>query len=137
MNTDTGEKLHRGSCHCGNVQFEVSVNALHGSRCNCRICTKLGVLSANVKPSAFRLLTDESKLASYSRFPEIANRYFCSNCHTLCFGKGDIPEVGGAFVSVNLNTLDDIDPAQVAVVYWDGRHDNWQAGPRAEPWPIN
>lgn len=39
-------------------------------------------------------------------------------------------------MSVNLNTLDGLDPADVEVVYWDGRHNNWQAGPRPAPWPI-
>jgi len=39
-------------------------------------------------------------------------------------------------VSVNLNTLDDVDPRDVKVIYWDGRHDNWQAGPRDIAWPI-
>jgi hypothetical protein len=37
---------------------------------------------------------------------------------------------------VTLNCLDGVDPNAVAVQYWDGRHDNWAAGPRATPWPI-
>ncbi len=44
--------------------------------------------------------------------------------------------LGGDFVSVNVNTLDDHDPSTTAVTYWDGRHDNWQAGARPTPWPI-
>jgi len=46
-------------------------------------------------------------------------------------------EVGGDYVSVNLNCLDDIDPSALAIVHWDGRHNNWQAGPRPTPWPIS
>jgi hypothetical protein len=37
---------------------------------------------------------------------------------------------------VNLNTLDGVELAELELVYWDGRHDNWQAGPRDTPWPI-
>ena len=44
--------------------------------------------------------------------------------------------LGGDFVSVNLNCLDSFDPATVKTIYWDGRHDNWQAGPRDQPWPV-
>ena len=39
-------------------------------------------------------------------------------------------------VALNLDTLDDIDPADVKVEHWDRRHDNWQAGMRERPWPI-
>ena len=37
---------------------------------------------------------------------------------------------------MSFQTLDDIDLRDVSVMYWDGRHDNGQAGPRSEPWPI-
>jgi hypothetical protein len=37
---------------------------------------------------------------------------------------------------VSFNALDDIDPSDVKTVFWDGRHDNWQAGSRDTPWPI-
>jgi hypothetical protein len=40
-------------------------------------------------------------------------------------------------VSVNVNCLDDVDPWQLSITYWDGRHDNWEAGPRPAPWPIS
>jgi hypothetical protein len=40
-------------------------------------------------------------------------------------------------VALNLNAFDDIDPAEVNVGYWDGRHNNWQAGMREKPWPIS
>ena len=127
---------HAGGCMCGDVRYEVTVDPSGGSSCNCTICTKLGALGAVVKPDAFRLLSDDSKLASFSRAPEIANRFFCARCHVFCFGKGHLAELGGDFVSVNLNTLDDFDPSLARIVHWDGRHDNWHAGPRPTPWPV-
>ena len=130
-------KKHQGSCHCGDVRYEVTLDASQGSRCNCTICTKLGTTGALVKPAAFTLLSDESKLAMYSRHPEIARRYYCARCHVQCFGKGHLEQLGGDFVSVNLNTLDDWDVATSTTIgYWDGRHENWQGGLRATPWPI-
>ena len=127
---------HRGSCHCGAVRFEVDLD-LGGkaTRCNCTICTKVGSTGASVKPAAFRLLTPESALATYAMSP-VATRYFCPKCGIHCFSRGDIPELGGAFVGINVNTLDDVDVGQLEIGYWDGRHDNWHAGMRAQPWPI-
>jgi hypothetical protein len=44
--------------------------------------------------------------------------------------------MGGDYVSVNLNALDDVDTSAMSMIYWDGRHNNWHAGPRPMPWPI-
>ena len=27
--------------------------------------------------------------------------------------------------------------AAASVIYWDGRHNNWEAGPRPTPWPVS
>jgi hypothetical protein len=32
--------------------------------------------------------------------------------------------------------LDDVELIDLPVQHWDGRHDNWQAGARPKPWPI-
>ena len=125
-----------GGCHCGDVRYEVVVDTRAASGCNCTLCMKLGVLGAIVKPNAFKLLSDEAKLASYSRVPELGTRFFCALCHVHCFSKGHLDQLGGDFVSINLNTVDDFDPSQATIFYWDGRHDNWQAGSRPTPWPV-
>ena len=130
-------RTHRGSCHCGDNKFEVVVDATAGTQCNCTICTKLATTGALVKPAAFKLLTDPAKLSAYSRMPEIANRYFCARCHVLVYGAGNIPEIGGEFVSIPLNALDDIDLLDVEVTHWDGRHDNWQAGAAPRRYPTS
>jgi hypothetical protein len=133
--TNTNQpKTHRGSCLCRAVTYEAVVDATAGTRCNCTFCTKLNPLGANIKPDAFKLLTGQDKLGRYGA--EMAGRFFCTSCGVYVYGAGDIPEIGGAFVSVNFQTLDDIDLRDVSVMYWDGRHDNWQAGLRSEPWPI-
>jgi hypothetical protein len=47
----------KGSCHCGNTQFEVS-EAPHGvTRCTCSLCAKRGALWAYYTPAQFRLTT--------------------------------------------------------------------------------
>src|SRR6188474_2895179 len=127
---------HHGSCFCGDVQFEVELDPSKGSRCNCTMCTKLSPVGSIVKPADFTLLSPEADLASFTRNPEIGRRFFCARCHVYCFSKGHLDVLGGDFVSVNLNCLDGFDASKVELVYWDGRHDNWQAGPRPTPWPV-
>jgi hypothetical protein len=130
-------KKHNGTCHCGAVQFEVELDAdSSAGRCNCSVCTKVGAPNQLVKPIAFRLLEGAAQLTPYIWGGKISTRYFCKRCGVHCYGAGHLPEVGGDFVSINLNTLDDIDPSQLTIQYWDGRNNNWEAGPRATPYPI-
>lgn len=128
---------HQGGCHCGAVRFEVTLEPnFKGSRCNCSICAKTAITSTIVKPDAFRLIAGGAELASYVWGGQVSTRYFCKRCGIHCYSPGYLEQIGGDFVSVNLNCLDDVDPNELEIVYWDGRHDNWMAGPRSSPWPI-
>lgn len=130
-------RKHAGSCHCGAIRFEAEIDPGHGGKCNCSICVKVSQCSVIVKPSALEILTDESTFGVYAWGPQISRRYFCKTCGIHCYGRGHLEELGGDFVSINLNCIDDIDIADVKVSYWDGRHDNWEGGMRDRPWPIN
>lgn len=126
-----------GSCHCGAVRFEVELaDDARAGRCNCSVCTKTGVTGLITKPANFTLVDGESSLTSYRWGAGISTRYFCKACGVHCFGKGHLAEVGGDFVSINASTLDGFDVAKEKLMYWDGRHDNWQAGPSDTPYPI-
>ncbi len=129
-------KTYRGSCHCGVVQIEVDADLKQAARCNCTICTKVGSTGIIVKPAAFRLLAGEDQLGVYEWGAKVSRRFFCKVCGIHVFGRGHLAQLGGDYVSVNVNALDDVDLREVPLVHWDGRHNNWQAGPRTEPWPI-
>ena len=128
---------HTGSCHCGAVRFQVEADLGEGaSRCNCSVCTKIATTGRIVKPGAFALVAGEENLGVYEWGGKISKRFFCKNCGIHCFARGHLAEIGGDYVSVNLNCIDGLDPNSLEVVYWDGRHDNWQAGTRDKPWPV-
>ena len=127
-------KTHTGSCHCKAVRFEVELDVAKATRCNCSVCMKLGSMGCIVKPAAFRLLAGDESLTKYPN--QVGERRFCKTCGVFCYGSGHLAEIGGDFVSVNVHTLDDVDAWMLEPMYWDGRHDNWQAGPRREPWPV-
>lgn len=133
---DTSLKLHTGGCHCGAVRYQVRIDATQGARCNCSICNKVSQLGGLVKPEAFQLLAGEDSISKYAFNQKVSQRSFCKHCGVHCFGQGHLEVLGGDFVSINLNTLDDVDPLDVKVIYWDGRHNNWQAGPSDQPWRI-
>jgi hypothetical protein len=133
----SAHRVHVGSCHCGAVRFEVAIDLGQSpSKCNCSICLKASNLSAIARPDAFRLLEGERHLGSYAWGSKTATRYFCKHCGIHVFGRGHLAELGGDYVSVNVNALDDVDPNTLSAVHWDGRHDNWHAGVRPEPWPV-
>ena len=133
----TTPRKHTGGCHCGAVRFEVEIDASAGTICNCTICAKTAWVSGRVHPAAFRLLSGEDSLSSYEWGGKIMQRRFCKQCGVQCFGAGHLDVLGGDFVSVNLSCLDDFDLSRIQLGYWDGRHNNWQAGPRPTPWPVS
>ncbi|XXF80030.1 GFA family protein [Myxococcaceae bacterium GXIMD 01537] len=134
----SGTKVYSGGCHCGAVRFEAELDLGNGAtRCNCSICTKVGATAIIVKPSAFRLLAGAENLGEYRVTAGSPNhRSFCQRCGNHVFGQGNVPEIGGAFVSVNVNALENVEHSAVKIQFWDGRHDNWAAGLRPEPWPV-
>ncbi|GMU04205.1 GFA family protein [Corallococcus caeni] len=132
-----GVQTYAGGCLCGAVRYEATVDLAGVSRCNCTICMKYGYGGgAGMKPDAFRLLKGQEALKKYGRDGSPNTRSFCGRCGVVCFGDGDVPELGGKFVSIYVNTLDDVDPSLLTFGYWDGRHDNWAAGMRSTPWPF-
>ncbi|MGE4531475.1 MAG: GFA family protein [Acidithiobacillus sp.] len=101
----------RGSCLCGQVQYEVKELASAIQHCSCRICRKAHAAafntSAAVQPEHFKCLSGEQLLKAFESSPG-KHRYFCSNCGTHLIKKTE----GRETFTLRVATLDD-DPHQV------------------------
>jgi hypothetical protein len=125
-------RTYHGSCHCGAVTFEAEIDLAQGTgKCNCRLCWKTRKWGIGVKPAAFRLLTGQEALTDYFKHEAVHNP-FCRSCGVRTHSWGNIPEIGGEYVSISLACLDDLDPSELAeanVRFMDGRADNWFSTP--------
>ena len=115
--------IHRGSCHCGAVAFEVEAPPRFTAlRCSCSICTKSGFLHLIVPIFRFRVLRGEAQLSTYTFNTGVAQHYFCRTCGIKPFY---VPRSNPDGMDVNVNCLDPV-PQDIAVEPFDGR--NWEQG---------
>ncbi len=126
-------KTHKGSCHCGAIRYEADIDLDEGTgKCNCTNCLKSRAWGVLLKPAQFRLLTVEDTITTYMR-GGAAGACFCKVCGVKPFGRGDLPELGGRFVSVAVATLDDVtaeDYARLPVRFSNGRDNDWMNEPK-------
>lgn len=128
------ERTYRGSCHCGAVKFEATMDLANGSgKCNCTFCAKSRSWTAFVKPDALRVLAGEEHPPGYRSNSQTPGAHtFCQTCGVRTFERGHLEQLGGDYVCVHLASLDDasIDELMSGPVrYSDGRNNNWMNPP--------
>lgn len=128
------KRTYRGSCHCGHVTFEADVDLSQGTgKCNCTSCWKRRWWSVRVKPEDFRPLSGTADLVPLPGDDPSAPGGFCGRCGVCVYRSLPAAEWNdGAFVSVNLASLDDL-PVQelleAPVHHMDGLGDKWWEPP--------
>lgn len=111
---------HQGSCHCGQVAFEVDGDIDGGLSCNCSICQRKGSLLWFVPRANLRITQGEDALANYTFNRHVIQHRFCPTCGIHPFGEGTDPK-GNAMAAINLRCLTDIELESVPVHHYDGR----------------
>jgi hypothetical protein len=113
---------YSGSCHCGNVKFEVLADLSQGVlSCNCSMCRRTGALLFFVGPEQFTLLSGDDAVSDYQFNKKVIHHLFCSNCGVRSYTRGTGPD-GKAMFSVNARCLEGVDPDQLQIRHFDGKH---------------
>ena len=111
---------YQGSCHCGNVRYEVQTDLATVLACNCSICSRAGYLLTFVPASQFKLLAGKNAQSDYQFNKKHIHHLFCKTCGVRSFGHGKSPD-GGEMYAVNVRTLDGVDLEKLAVKKVDGK----------------
>lgn len=111
---------YRGSCHCGNIVFEVEGELTGAMSCNCSICSRKGTLLWFVPRTSFSLLTPRSNITTYTFNKHLIKHQFCALCGVQAFGEA-MDSNGNAMVAVNIRCLEDIDLLAIPTQHYDGK----------------
>ena len=114
------EQTYTGSCHCGAVEFDVTM-ALEGLiTCNCSICRRKGTILGFTPAEKFALKRGEDHLTDYQFGKKTIHHLFCSTCGVTAFAKGKAPD-GTEVRAVNVRCLEGVDIDSLDVTKYDGK----------------
>ena len=105
----------KGTCHCGAVEFEVTLQdgPENIRRCNCSLCRRRGAIMADAPVTDIRVIRGEDKLTLYQWNTKIAKHYFCGICGIYTHHKKRSEPTEYGF---NIACLEDVDPFDIGEV---------------------
>jgi hypothetical protein len=109
-----------GSCHCGQVAFEVEGELGGVMSCNCSMCQRKGTLMWFVPRASLTVLTPPETMATYTFNKHVISHRFCSTCGIHPFGEGTAPD-GKAMAAINVRCLEGVEIEQLPVKHFNGR----------------
>lgn len=107
-------KTYVGSCHCGKVRYEVTLELTSALSGNCSMCARAGYLLTFVPAEQFKLLSGEDALTDYQFNNHVIHHVFCSTCGIKSFVRGVGPS-GKEMRAVNVRCLEGVDLASVEI----------------------
>lgn len=110
---------HKGSCHCGQIRFEVQGTFDTAMECNCSHCSRKGYLLWFVPRADFTLLSDPDCVATYTFNKHVIKHQFCTKCGCAPFGFG--LSRGAEMAAINVRCLENVDLASIKRRFVDGR----------------
>lgn len=111
--------VYQVSCHCGNIQLEVTAELGEVVDCNCSICARTGFLHWYVAPEQVRLKTQRRMLNTYVWRSVTGGQHFCPICGIAVIRTStQYPPP----ISVNARCLKDVNVASLRIRQFDGKH---------------
>ena len=110
---------YAGSCQCGKVRYDVSLELGEVIACNCSRCGRLGSLLAFTPAANFKLISGEGAMTEFQFNKHVIHHLFCSNCGIQSFARG--MQRGAEMVAINARCLEGIEPEQLKAKHVNGR----------------
>jgi hypothetical protein len=111
---------YNGSCHCGEISFEVEGEIKGAMACNCSMCQRKGSLLWFVPREDLHLSSPGDLANTYTFNKHVIKHHFCPTCGIHPYGEGVDPN-GKAMAAINIRCIENIDLASVPVQHFDGR----------------
>jgi hypothetical protein len=111
---------YQGSCHCGNIKFEVEGNIDSALSCNCSICQRKGSLLAFFPADQFTLLSKGENVGTYTFNRHIIRHKFCQICGVSPYAEATDPQ-GVLTAAINIRCIENIDLEKIPVNHFNGR----------------
>lgn len=113
-------KQYSGSCQCGAVHYDVTVDLESTITCNCSRCQRMGFVLAFTPRDNFQLKAGEHVLTEYLFNKKQIQHLFCHSCGVESFAYGQMPD-GTPTVAINVNCLEGVEPRELPSQHFDGR----------------
>lgn len=113
-------KTYKGSCHCGEVQFEFEGDVTSAIECNCSMCSRKGTILTFVQDTSFKILAGAQSLSKYQFYKKVLDHTFCKNCGVTPFVTGKNPK-GELIKAVNARCLENFDLKSLQITQVDGK----------------
>jgi hypothetical protein len=107
-----------GSCHCGDVRFELLRRPRGLTRCNCSVCRRYGTLWAYFTWKSVRMVKARGAAVAYQRrqVPTALRFVHCARCGCVTHWEyGRTPE---SRVALNMRLLEDPSALDGVKVKW-------------------
>lgn len=129
----------RGSCHCGNLSFDLDCTPepaqIPARACTCSFCVKHGgVWTSCPTGSLVVQVRDPALVSAYSFGTRTASFHVCARCGAVPVVSSRID--GQTYAVVNVNAFDGVDPQRLAPgqVSFDGEDEATRLARRAQGW---
>jgi hypothetical protein len=110
----------KGSCHCGQIRFEVEGTPKEALECNCSICSRKGSLLWFIPRDQLHLMSPADAMSTYTFNKHVIKHRFCPKCGMHPFGEGQDPK-GNAIAAINVRCLEGLELSSLTVNQFDGR----------------
>jgi hypothetical protein len=111
--------IYKGSCHCGQVAYEVEGTIESALACNCSMCRRKGSLLWFVPRDKMKLETPEDASKIYLFNKSFIKHRFCPNCGIHPYAEAKDRQ-GNPTAAINVRCLDGVDVDSLKITHFDG-----------------